>query len=129
MAAVERFVIDGAKTWFQRLDQQVHLADVVDQTSGAQMSVGFGRYGKGERNPWKVTYDEALIITKGSFTVDGPDGPVTAGVGEVIYLRADTEVLYVANDETELVYVTYPHWFEATEKSAEADRLKEFHPA
>nr|WP_042186067.1 cupin [Kibdelosporangium sp. MJ126-NF4]CEL17063.1 hypothetical protein [Kibdelosporangium sp. MJ126-NF4]CTQ91707.1 hypothetical protein [Kibdelosporangium sp. MJ126-NF4] len=129
MAAVERFVIGDAKVWFQRLDQQVHLADVLDKGSGAQMSVGFGRYGKGERNPWKVTYDEALIITKGEFTVDGPDGPVTAHAGEVIYLRANTEVLYQAGEDTELVYVTYPHWLDATEKSAEADRLTEFHPA
>ena|ERR1043165_5651669 len=129
MAAIERFAIDGVGTWFQRLDQQIHLADVLDQASGAQMSVGFGRYGKGERNPWKMTYDEALIITKGSFTVEGPDGPVSAVAGEVIYLRAGTELVYVANEETELVYVTYPHWHETTEKSAEAHRLKEFHAA
>ncbi|ALG12716.1 cupin [Kibdelosporangium phytohabitans] len=129
MAAVERFASKTTTSWFQRLDQQVFLGDVVDQTSGAEMSVGFGRYGKGERNPWKVTYDEALIVTKGSFTVEGPEGPVTAGVGEVIYLRADTEVLYVANEETELVYVTYPHWLRATENSAEAARLDEFHEA
>lgn len=126
--AIERFAIDGAKTWFQRLDQQVFLADVLDQDSGAQMSVGFGRYGANERNPWKVTYDEALIITKGSFVVDGPDGPVSADVGEVIYLRAGTELAYQAGPEgAELVYVTYPHWLAATENSAEADRLKEFH--
>ncbi|RSM72826.1 cupin [Kibdelosporangium aridum] len=126
---VQKFTSDSATAWFQRLDQQIHLADVVDGSSGAAMSVGFARYGKGERNPWKMTYDEALIITKGRFTVEGPDGPVTAGVGEVIYLRQGTELVYSAEEESELVYVTYPHWLAATEKSAEADRLKEWHPA
>lgn len=126
---VQKFTSDSATAWFQRLDQQIRLADVLDGDSGAAMTVGFARYGKGERNPWKMTYDEALIITKGRFTVEGPDGPVTAGVGEVIYLRAGAELVYSADEESELVYVTYPHWLAATEKSAEADRLKEWHPA
>jgi ethanolamine utilization protein EutQ len=125
--SVERFTIDHPKTWFQRLDQQLFLADVLDATSDAAMSVGFARYGKGEANPWKMTYDEALVITKGEFTVHGPDGPVSAKAGEVIYLRAGTEVVYEANEAAELVYVTYPHWLAATENSAEAGRLSEFH--
>ncbi|CAM3498314.1 cupin [Kibdelosporangium persicum] len=126
---VQKFAIDAAQNWFQRLDQQIFLADVLDQGSGTAMSVGFARYGKGERNPWKMSYDEALIITKGRFTVEGPDGPVSANAGEVIYLRAGTELVYSADEDAELVYVTYPHWLAATEKSAEADRLTEWRPA
>jgi ethanolamine utilization protein EutQ len=127
--SVEWFAIDHPSTWFQRLDQQIYLADVLDGTSGAQMSVGFARYAKGETNPWKMTYDEALIITRGVFTVRGPDGPVSAKAGEVIYLRAGTEVVYEAAEDAELVYVTYPHWLVTTEKSDQAGRLAEFHPA
>ncbi|MCE7001299.1 cupin [Kibdelosporangium philippinense] len=126
---VQRFGIDSAQGWVQRLDQQIFLADVLNQDSGVQMSVGFGRYAKGESNPWKVSYDEVLIVTKGSFTVNGPDGDVTAGVGEVIYLCAGTDLVYSAPEDTEMVYVTYPHWLAATQESAEADRLKEWHPA
>ncbi|MFI6304492.1 cupin [Amycolatopsis thailandensis] len=125
--SVEHFTSDDASTWFQRLDQQIFLADVLSQDSGAAMSVGFGRYRKGEKNPWKMTYDEALIITSGVFTVEGPSGSVTAHAGEVIYLRAGTEVVYAADEDTELVYVTYPHWLAATESSAEARRLDDFH--
>ncbi|WP_255414861.1 cupin [Amycolatopsis sp. BJA-103] len=105
------------------------LADVLSRDSGAAMSVGFGRYGKGEKNPWKMTYDEALVITSGVFTVEGPSGSVTARAGEVDYLRAGTEVVYAADEDTELVYVTYPHWLAATESSAEAHRLDDFHVA
>jgi ethanolamine utilization protein EutQ len=126
---VQKFTSDAATGWFQRLDQQIRLADVVDGDSGAAMTVGFARYGKGESNPWKVTYDEALIVTKGKFTVDGPEGAVSAGVGEVIYLRAGTELVYSADENAEVVYVSYPHWLAATENSPEADRLKEWHPA
>ncbi|MET0237304.1 MAG: cupin [Kibdelosporangium sp.] len=127
--SVERFAIDGPATWFQRLDQQVFLADVLDETSGTAMSVGFARYAKGETNPWTMTYDEALIITNGVFTVRGPDGPVSAAAGEVIYLRAGTDLVYEATEDTELVYVTHPHWLAATQSSDQAGRLEEFHPA
>ncbi|RSM62354.1 cupin [Amycolatopsis sp. WAC 01376] len=127
--SVEHFTSADASTWFQRLDQQIFLADVLSQDSGAAMSVGFARYGKGEKNPWKMTYDEALVITSGTFTVEGPSGSVTAGAGEVIYLRAGTEVVYVADEDAELVYVTYPHWLTAAESSVEAHRLNDFHEA
>lgn len=126
---VQKFGIDSPQAWFQRLDQQIFLADVLSHDDGVQMSVGYARYGKGETNPWKMSYDEALIITKGRFTVVGPDGPVSAGAGEVIYLRAGTELVYSADEDAELVYVTYPHWLAATEQSDEADRLKEWHAA
>ncbi|WP_409493670.1 cupin [Amycolatopsis sp. cmx-11-12] len=127
--SVEHFTSAGASTWFQRIDQQIFLADVLSEDSGAAMSVGFGRYRKGEKNPWKMTYDEALVITSGIFTVEGPSGSVTARAGEVIYLRAGTEVVYAAEEDAELVYVTYPHWLAATEASAEAHRLDDFHEA
>ncbi|WET78708.1 cupin [Amycolatopsis sp. QT-25] len=127
--SVDHFTSDHASTWFQRLDQQIFLTDVLSHESGASMSVGFARYGKGEKNPWKMTYDEALVITSGTFTVEGPSGSVTAQAGEVIYLRSGTEVTYVADEDTELVYVTYPHWLEATESSVEAHRLDDFHEA
>lgn len=50
------------------------------------MTVGFARYRKGESNDWTVSYDEALVITKGAFTVQTDDGSTSARAGEVIYL-------------------------------------------
>jgi hypothetical protein len=35
--------------------------------------VGFAYYAPGARNEWVVTYDEALIITRGAFTVTSAD--------------------------------------------------------
>ncbi|OLF16794.1 cupin [Actinophytocola xanthii] len=126
--SVELFTSDQASNWFQRGDQQLFLADVLDEQSGAAMSVGFARYGKGETNPWTMAYDEALIITRGAFTVRTAEGSVTARAGEVIYLRSGVDVVYAADEETELVYVTHPHWLAATGRSPYADRLGEFQP-
>jgi len=92
------------------------------------MTVGFARYGAGESNPWTVSYDEALVITRGRFTVQSNGKDTTASAGEVIYLRTGTELRYVAEEETELVYVTHPHWMPATEASPFSDRLAEFRP-
>jgi ethanolamine utilization protein EutQ len=117
-------------TWWQRGNQQLFLGDVLDHTSDAVMGVGFARYRKGEANPWTVSYSEVLIVTKGVFTVLTPEGlSASASVGEVIYLPAGAEVIYQADEDTELVYVAHPHWFEATENSPFADKLQEFRPA
>jgi ethanolamine utilization protein EutQ len=114
--------------WYRRHDQDLLLADGITEHDGAAMTVGFARYGAGESNPWTVTYDEALIISKGRFTVESDGRSTTAGPGEVIYLRAGTDLVYRAAEPTELVYVTYPHWMAATEGSPFAERLAEFQP-
>lgn len=128
MTRVERLTSgDKALAWYQRGDQAIRLADALDHTSDAKMTVGFVRYGAGEANEWTVAYDEALIVTKGRFTVRTKDGDTTVDQGGVIYLYAGTELTYQAGEEeTEVVYVTYPHWMKATEASAHAEKLNEF---
>ncbi len=114
--------------WYRRHDQDILLSDALDEESGVAMTVGFARYGAGESNPWTVAYDEALVITQGRYTVVHDGVTTTAGPGEVIYLRRGTELVYQAEEPTEVVYVTYPHWMAATERSQYADRLAEFQP-
>jgi ethanolamine utilization protein EutQ len=125
---VEQLTSDQPTTWYQRGEQQIFLADALDHTSDAAMTVGFARYRAGEANDWTVSYDEALVITTGAFTVRSRQGAVSARAGEVIYLRAGEEIVYQADEDTELVYVTHPHWLAATESSPHAAKLDEFHP-
>lgn len=114
-------------TWYQSEDRQIFLADVLDENTSDTMSVGFARYGKGAANEWTVTYDEALIITKGVFTVRSADGAKTARPGDVLFLTKGTKLVYQAEEDRELVYVTYPHWAEATRHSEHAAQLETFH--
>ena len=82
----------------------------------------------GEKNQWVVTYDEALIVTKGALTVRFSSGAKTVG-GRGDFLTKGTEVAYeAAEDETEVVYVTYPHWMDAQTRSKHADLLDSYHP-
>jgi ethanolamine utilization protein EutQ len=114
--------------WYRSEGRQIFLADALDETSDAAMSVGFARYGKGASNPWVVTYDEALIITSGAFSVEWKEGTQTARAGEVLFLSKGTALVYRADEDTELVYVTYPHWSQAQRNSEHADLLDTFHP-
>lgn len=128
--SVQHFTIQDSATWYQAGDRQIFLADVVNSSNSHTMSVGFGRYDKGEFNEWIVTYDEALIVTKGVFSVRSADVTKTAKAGEVIFLTKGTKVVYQGEaDNTEVVYVSYPHWFDAQRNSEYADLLDTFHPA
>lgn len=115
-------------TWFQAQESPIYLTDVLDGSNGVAMTVGFARYGKGSSNAWTVTYDEALVITQGTFSVDTADGTTTASAGQIIYLEAGTELVYRADEDCELAFVTYPHWQQATQESEFASRLDDFHP-
>ena len=115
-------------TWYRRGKQDIRLADAIDGADGAAMTVGFARYAAGELNEWTTSYDEALVVTRGRFAVDSAGTSTVAGPGEVIYLSPDTPIVYRAVEDSEVVYVSYPHWFEATSRSPYADRLDEFTP-
>ena len=128
---IRLFTPEEAQAWHQSEGRQVFLADVVDSSNGDTMSVGFARYGPGESNEWVVTYDEALIVTRGSYSVTSADGVETkAQAGEVIYLDKGTQVVYSAGEGgADVVYVTYPHWIDAQRESEYAGFLETFHPA
>ena len=117
---------DPALRWFRRGRQDLRLADAIDGSDGVAMTVGFARYAAGESNEWVMSYDEALVVTRGRFAVDSDGGSTEAAVGEVIYLSPDTPVTYRAIEESEVVYVSYPHWYDATARSPHAARLAEF---
>jgi ethanolamine utilization protein EutQ len=126
---VRHFTSNEAK-FYQYADRQIFVGDVLDSSNSNTMSVGYYRNKrKGERNKWVVTYDEALIVTKGALTVRSADGAKTAKAGEIIFLTKGTEIAYeAAQDDTEVVYVTYPHWMDAQTKSEHAGLLDSYHP-
>jgi ethanolamine utilization protein EutQ len=127
---IRLFTPDQVETWYQSEEREVFLSDVVDPTNGETMSVGFARYAPGESNEWVVTYDEALIVTRGAYSVTSADGvKTTAQAGELIFLDKGTRVVYSAEEAgADVVYVTYPHWMDAQRRSEHAALLETFHP-
>jgi ethanolamine utilization protein EutQ len=116
--------------FFQYLDKPIFVGDVLDASNSPSMSVGYYRNArKGDRNEWVVTYDEALIVTKGALTIRHGTEVTTARVGEVIFLTKGTPVAYEAGeDDTEAVYVSYPHWLETHKESEHAHLLDSYRP-
>jgi ethanolamine utilization protein EutQ len=126
---VSLFTPNEVQTWYQPEGCRIFLGDVLDETNSDTMGVGFARYAPGQSNEWVVTYDEALIVTKGKYSVTAEDGTkTTAKVGEIIYLTKGTKVLYSVEEETEVVYVTYPTWMDTHRKSKHAHLLDIYHP-
>lgn len=127
--SVRHFTSEDAK-FYQYADRPIFVGDVLDASNSDSMSVGFYRNEKkGERNEWIVSYDEALIVTKGALTVRSREGSKTAKAGEIIFLTKGTEIAYeAAEDDTEVVYVSYPHWMDAHLKSPHAHLLDAYHP-
>jgi ethanolamine utilization protein EutQ len=128
---IRHFTVEDVDTWYRPGAIKMLLGDVLDSSNSESMGVGFAHYAPGASNEWVVTYDEALIITRGAFTVTSADGvETTARAGEVIFLRAGTPVVYSAKEEgAEVVYVTYPHWMEAHAASEHAPFLDSFAPS
>jgi ethanolamine utilization protein EutQ len=128
---IRLFKAEDVDTWYRSGEREVFLSDVLDPSNSESMSVGFARYAPGQSNEWVVTYDEALIVTRGAYTVTSADGvETTARAGEVIFLRKGTPVVYSAKDEgADVVYVTYPHWIDAQRQSEHAAFLDTFQPS
>lgn len=126
---VSHFTKQDAK-FFQYKDKEIFVGDVIDRSNSDSMSAGFYRNRKkGDKNEWIVTYDEVLIVTKGALTIRYAAGVKTAKPGEVIFLTKGTAIAYEAGeDDTEVVYVSYPHWMDAQEKSEHAHLLESYHP-
>jgi ethanolamine utilization protein EutQ (cupin superfamily) len=103
---VRKFTIQDAQDWMEW--SGVSLSDVVneDETPGVKLGgVGFSRGSKGATTNFEFTYDEVLVITKGTCTVRTENETITAQVSEVIYLPARTPGVFQADEDAELVYV------------------------
>jgi ethanolamine utilization protein EutQ len=108
-APVQRLTADNVAAWYQQDDVEMVVGDALDPSSSTPLVIGFARYRKGATNQiTTLPYDEALIITRGAFTVRRADGVATATAGEVIFHRAGATVVYQADQDAEMIYVCYP---------------------
>lgn len=128
VAAVRLLTHDLPTVWYQAEAKPIFLADVLEEGGPSPMSAGFARYGAGAANDWTVHYDEVLIVTSGVFSVVVAGRATTARAGELLFLPKGTTLTYRAEEPTELVYVSYPHWAPATKRSEHAAALDAFHP-
>jgi ethanolamine utilization protein EutQ len=126
-APVRHLTAEHVAAWYQQQNVEMVVGDALDPIGSAPLVIGFARYRKGAANQLTtLPYDEVLIVTRGVLTVRRADGVATAGAGEVIFHRAGAKVVYQADEDAELVYVSYPAL--AMEQAGE-EAGGGFHPA
>lgn len=128
--SVTHFTAKDAK-YSRYQDKEIFLGDVLDESQSASMSAGYYiNPNKGESNEWIVAYDEVLVVTRGALTIRFDGGSKTARQGEVIFITKGTKIAYEAGeDDTQAVYISYPHWLKAQQESEHADHLERVKPA
>jgi ethanolamine utilization protein EutQ (cupin superfamily) len=113
--SIQHLTIDDTRAWFLAGDDDVMVGDVLDLFTTPGLRVRFGRYANGAEHEWIVTYDETLIVTKGSLRVRFAGGEQVVGAGELIALSKGTHVVYRGeSNDTEVVFVTHSHWVDTS---------------
>lgn len=110
--------------WRKVRGADILVGDVVDKEISSTMSVGYCHQGAGAVNSLTTSFDEVFVCLRGQYTIETEDGQkVTAGPGEVLWLPKDTPITYSgkADEETLVVYITYPAWRETEYSTSVAD--------
>lgn len=93
--------------------------NLVDQRHGGPITIGYGRYGPNQRLDEILAVDDVMVVLHGRLSVSTGGVTVTAGPGEIVYMRKGETVTIRSHDEgATTAYVTYPHWEEALESAA-----------
>jgi ethanolamine utilization protein EutQ len=96
---------------------EVYLKDVVNSSISETMSGGWAKYPKGASNSWTLDYDEFIVVINGVFTIHSEGKTITVKAGDFFFITRGTSVVYQADEESILLYVTYPPWREAARKA------------
>jgi ethanolamine utilization protein EutQ (cupin superfamily) len=126
--SLERFSISDVKHW-QRVRNahsgEIFVGDVVDEERSNSMAAGFCRYDAGASNTLTVSFDEALVIVDGRLTITTAEGERSAGPGEILWLDAWTKVTYSAEEETTIIFFTFPIWQQTAYSRKTAEQVLE----
>jgi len=90
---------------------QAEVTVVTGDGDGTVLGTGYARF-VDAAIPWTVRYDEVILVLEGTFSVETPEGTLTAGPHDCIWLPDGTDVVYRA--ESALVfYAIHPaNWAE-----------------
>ncbi|CAM4008663.1 hypothetical protein GCM10009799_41290 [Nocardiopsis rhodophaea] len=121
---ISKYTSDNAH-WIQFGDAEVFIGDVLTEENSKSMGGGFACFLPEASMTWSPSYDEAIIVLAGKFTVDSKDSSATAGPGEMIWVEAGTSVTFRAGREKVwLAFATYPLWGTTTETQANSSALR-----
>ncbi len=107
-------VLSPAEALFERSpgqDADVFAANLVDERHGGPITIGYGRYGPGQRLRETMAVDDVMIVLEGQLTIIAKGEVKTAAAGDIVYMPKGEAVEIRAHEQGALTaYVTWPHW-------------------
>jgi ethanolamine utilization protein EutQ (cupin superfamily) len=88
----------------------LEILEHVSEKTGGSMAGGIATYNDYQSAPWTVWYDEvvALHATDGAFEIDYDGITYKMNVGDFIWIRANTTVVYRSRGKSTLFYAAVP---------------------
>jgi ethanolamine utilization protein EutQ (cupin superfamily) len=88
-------------------------SDLVEHTNGktgATLSTGLVTFMDCETAPWQLWYDEVLAVHSmdGEFSIDFDGVPYPMKVGDFVWIRAGSKIVYRSKGRTTLFYACTP---------------------
>lgn len=95
-------------------DEDIFAADLIDQSHGGPLTVGYGRYGPHQSLTETIAVDDVMIVLEGQLSITTDEETFTAGPGDIVYMPKG-RLVTIQSDEAGAMtaYVTYPHWRQA----------------
>jgi ethanolamine utilization protein EutQ (cupin superfamily) len=89
---------------------KIEILEHVSEKTGASLAGGIATYNDFESAPWTVWYDEvvALHATDGAFEIVYDGTTHRMAVGDFIWIRANTTVVYRSRGKSTLFYAAVP---------------------
>jgi len=95
---------------------QAQVAQLCGADDGSKLGVGIVRLKKSSI-PWRIKYDEFILVLDGTLTITIGSEQLTASAMEAIWLPAGTSLTYIS-DEARLLYAIHPtDWATLVENS------------
>lgn len=93
------------------VEDDIDVGNLIDETDGAPITIGYGRYGPNSTLTDDIVVDDVMIVLEGRLTVTAGEDVMTAGPGDIVHLARGNRVTIRAHEDGALTaYVTWPHW-------------------
>ena len=96
--------------------EMAEVTEVVGAGDGTELGTGFGRFINADI-PWTVKYDEVLLVLEGEVEIATPQGVITAGPRDCVWLPTGTELRYRAEHALVFYAITPVNWAEREDAS------------
>ncbi|WP_339672242.1 cupin domain-containing protein [Dasania marina] len=84
------------------------IKGLINVGNSASLGAGVGVLYSGCNMLWRVTYDEVIFVHEGDFEIIVNDKSYPAESGDVLWIPANTELTYMANEDVMFFYAVYP---------------------